>query len=714
MTKRFKKRLMRFCAPLLLLSLLLAGCTTQTPNNEETEAVGTPVSTTSANPILPDYADQIAEVEISLDSMMNPMRLTVDSSGVAYVGDIETVYKINKSDEPVVFISGLIRCVGVSAVGDTLYVFDAREDLYLLTYDLQGTRRDEQVVILDENLKEIYQIVVFQNVPVAYISFVGASTAPPYLCNLVTKTTKPLPNADEYNRLNPVSDGRIIGASRKEFDKSVVLTVDTEGGVTETLIGRPKVGDHVYDVAAELEYVVDTENISMINKSEVTFLRQNPCDKNFIFAMACTDGQFYFLADIESERKLVRLDVSNLLDHEKRVLRIMQTEFDSKELDAFIRYFQQKHPEIEIRYVTTATTDRDLVRLLSGEIEVDIIPATESKYIYYHAGLARDLAQFPNIVAALDNPQLLEGVKENSMNPDGTIFGVPSRVQYRGYIVNEALFKKLRLTPPTPDWTVDDYYQLAKTVAGLRATGADVYLEAKVDMTIYGKPGQRLYTGLTALPEWSGLNSSNGYAVRIDTPEMVEYVKKSREIYELFPFYNLTPHSGDDYAIAKRGENILLWDIRVSDVIDLLALRTPLVPENGASPRTLPGPRDMYGNRISRFDDYLAIYAKAQNSQDAALFIAEFLDEGYQFEHARSMWLFRDFSRYENAAEIRALEPLIAEVTKGAADAPPMYRLSQDFYTLTLALEEQYFKDEFTPAQYVQELQKTMERQIPG
>jgi len=345
-------------------------------------------------------------------------------------------------------------------------------------------------------------------------------------------------------------------------------------------------------------------------------------------------------------------------------------------------------------YSTTA------LQLLSGELDVDII--TDIARYYYTAGIFRDLSEFPAIVQALNNPELLDGVRTNCMAPDGSIYGVPFSARYQICLLNMPLFDKLGMMPPSADWTLYDYYELAQKVVKLNRDGpSQAYLRRnnctdESPPNMYDAFGLMIYNNLLNV----GFNSANGYQPRFDTQEMIGLIKMGKELYDIFPYKFSTSQSQID-------DECLLWPV---DIYNNWFSYFNLTDEQKAMP-AVPFPLDIYGNRASALQRYFSIYTLAKNPDDAALFIAEFLDEQYQRENAEMLQLYRDTSRYSKLLGVpQEIENIIITLTKDNAH----WAFTNVFLELSHELEDAYFRGEVSDEEYAKALQKGVEQRIMG
>ena len=429
----------RTLASIIAVSLLViqaAGCSSLQPVTEELRLAETHVYETPSAGI----AVQEDSV-ISLSDLTAPMHMTVDAAGIIYVGDIDAIYSMREDSAASVFAEGLNRCVGLSASGGVMYLFDARIDgLYMLTYDLQGGRLDEQEIPLDADPAGIWRCVMFETLPVAFIQFSDASGLEPHLYNADTGQTGPLENAWDYDFLNPLPNARILAGSYGALNQTYILSIGADLSVAakeETAFGG--FYQIVHDTLTGKDYAIDENGIFLHENGVRTYAAPNPCDSGGFLEARSAGGRFYFLATPHTGGVVLMTASIPASGAENSVLRI-----DAGIDPDYIRYFRSRHPGIEVIMVELTWEDYGLA-LLSGEMEIDVIRGVGSQ-LHIDAGIPLDLSAYPPIVRALSSDELLDGLQQNFVKPGGAIYSVPVPVGYSGYAVNRTLFETLALT----------------------------------------------------------------------------------------------------------------------------------------------------------------------------------------------------------------------------------------------------------------------------
>jgi len=268
------------------------------------------------------------------------------------------------------------------------------------------------------------------------------------------------------------------------------------------------------------------------------------------------------------------------------------------------------------------TAQFDLVNFYAGEL-----------YTYMTAGLLQDLNEFPELREAFDNPNLMGGVKNSCTYIDGTLFGVVSYVYYNSYVVNRALFEKLRLDIPDVSWSYDDYYQLALSIQD-KALAGEAYLCTWYNDSPFQKPDH-------------ATTSRNGYQPAFNTSEYIEWVRKTAEIPKSLLWVDREMPSQERMTFVN-GDNILLWQGAFSDIFlytmpESMDYKKTFSDEVYQNTVVLPWPEywptDSNGN-------YLCMTTNANNTNMAKDFLLAFLDEDYQRENAVQIALYKDLTRY--------------------------------------------------------------------
>jgi len=628
-----------------------------------------------------------------------------------YVAGSQEIIKVGADNTREVLIDGFAQCVNVTVVGELLYVFDCElgERLSLLTYDLDGNKVDEKEVNIDQNLEYSPTVFVFQNIPFAYIATRENAESVPCLYNLETGETIQIQLEKGYESLIPMADGKIIGYAEGTYKQLDLLTIDITGQISiapaPASYSAATLGGFAHDMVTGKDYALDADkNVMCLNNEQDTTAtaRVGVLPSGTIGVRYLCLNQVYYVLLVDMGAQEVTVLATGLSEPSEngRELRILDVRGGDRPID-FVNYvndFQKQYPDITITFVQPPSAEEPLsvyyLQLMSGELDVDII--SEIDPFYYDTGLYKDLSAFPEIENALRNPNLLEGVRENCLDPAGAVYGVPYKAQYLGYYVNEPLFTGLGLPLPSPDWTYDDYYMLAKQMAERNERTDDkVYVSGTFKSTRY-----RLDTGLSMVGAVvaMGANSSNGYALRIDTPDMIHYVERAREMYELFPYID------DDAPLNRYRPDALLIPTEL-----FYQYATP-AEELHALP-IVPYPMDIYGNGTKPFVKYLGIYSKAKNVDEAVLFLSGYLDENYHRSNATEIQLFKDMSLYEKMCDLPvAYEDLMVSATKHTAKQIFL----SDILWFYITTEERYLAGEITIEEFVQELQRGVEQRING
>jgi len=203
------------------------------------------------------------------------------------------------------------------------------------------------------------------------------------------------------------------------------------------------------------------------------------------------------------------------------------------------------------------------------------------------------------------------------------------------------------------------------------------------------------YGGVSTSPHNMGVTSANRCVPLYDTPEMIRYIQNGRELFDLFPYLDTESESEDENILMRRFYAYSKYFKLPEEWLEF-----PFIP-------LLP---DIYGNRISVFSNAWSIYTRAKNPDDAALFIAGFLDEDYHRGNVEEIQLFKNTSQYERLEISPIFEELIALITKDAT----MVYFSTEITQFYFELEVKYFAGEITVDEFVKELQRRAEQVLMG
>ena len=651
---------------------------------------------TTSNPTpSPEYVIPREDGEIPLDGL-RAWHFSVDEKGYIYVDNTNQVIKINHQNDREAFIDGLTNCVGISAAVDQLYIFDVRaEGLVMLLYSFDGDKLEEKSIQLNENPQEIFSIFVFDTVPFAYIQFNGGSGVLPYLYGIETGEAKRLDTAHEYEYLTPLANGRLLGPALGKYEKYAFLTIQQDGRIVIGEAPKSYGASYIaYDIASGRDYMLDTFNrkIVLVNGDSIESLIPIPFEGGSLpLSMQCVKGTMYMLF-VGKTNKLVTINIPDFGDIERRTLRIFSWAYRETDVENYINAFQLRYPEILVEFVSPPESSTYFLQLMSGELDVDIIWGST---VDYNTGIYRDLSKFPSISQALENLNLLEGVRENCVDPDGHICCVPYAAYYSGYSLNIALFTELGLTPPSWDWTAGDFFQLAKQVFEINKSREKKVYVVQTSPKYERYLVEQGYGGVSTSPHNMGVTSANRCVPLYDTPEMIRYIQNGRELFDLFPYLDTESESEDENILMRRFYAYSKYFKLPEEWLEF-----PFIP-------LLP---DIYGNRISVFSNAWSIYTRAKNPDDAALFIAGFLDEDYHRGNVEEIQLFKNTSQYERLEISPIFEELIALITKDAT----MVYFSTEITQFYFELEVKYFAGEITVDEFVKELQRRAEQVLMG
>ena len=287
-------------------------------------------------------------------------------------------------------------------------------------------------------------------------------------------------------------------------------------------------------------------------------------------------------------------------------------------------YILKRDHNIQLE-VTTIAEDKLKLKLLAGEGDFDLyIGAMQDGGVYLTNTLILDypvyepLENFPQIMEQMDG--LFEDVVRLCSH-DGHIFGIPSSF----YITNTMLsydaelLEELGVTLPDADWTLADFYNLAKEV---RSEG--LYLSFNLPLSLWDYMHQYFD------PYGSGTLNDDGTVLR-------EYLTIEKKMYDEDLVYPGIWR--DAHEEIEKGELRFLLDNTTTGFIwnrwDVIL------------------PPSFNGERIYTVNNpYLIMNPKSQNKNAAATVIAEYLNPENRMQ-TQANWgeyIYKDMSVYEHSA----------------------------------------------------------------
>jgi hypothetical protein len=461
----------------------------------------------------------------------------------------------------------------------------------------------------------------------------------------------------------------------------------------------------IHDVKGSMDYalVLDGEGYNLLrldgDGTVFTTVLPRP-DSHSLWAARYSDDILYALFIGNRSSVITRTQIRHYDPSLKGELRIMTQHHENRDRDNFISYFRARYPYIEVSLITPPSNHAAAqLQLLSGEMDVDIIFTEPS---LFQTGIYRDLMEFPAITKALENPNLLEGVRQSLTDPAGFVFGVPISAGYAGFLINEELFQKWDIEVPSFDWIVSDYYNLAMKVVDLNQNrNAEIFLTSR-HKDDFAKTSNMMYQ-----PEFMAFASNNrDFIPRFDTPEMVDFFIRAKDVYELFNYIYFeaahTPVANDNHLLHR--------------VSMIPCASDPPLRGLWAQASAIPLPRDIYGNRRGAFGEHWGVYTHAKNKVEAELFLSEYLDEEYHRNSIRYIQLFNDISKYDQIDNIpQSHRDVIYELTK--VDTFNSFTVGITLYEVTVLyfeLDAKFMNDEITAQQFAQMLQTETEKRRLG
>jgi len=166
---------------------------------------------------------------------------------------------------------------------------------------------------------------------------------------------------------------------------------------------------------------------------------------------------------------------------------------DKQQIDEALPEFVKAYPHIQVETValTGDSAAQQINTAILGGEQIDMLYS----YYTYFLGTAPKLYLPLNDLLAEDNfdAKAEFGGFIDFATVDDTIYGLPKALAPAGIIYNSKILKELNLPEPTPDWTWDDFFELAnkvKIVNGSKVTRYGVF-----DWLPEGYLNSALYSG---------------------------------------------------------------------------------------------------------------------------------------------------------------------------------------------------------------------------
>ena len=139
------------------------------------------------------------------------------------------------------------------------------------------------------------------------------------------------------------------------------------------------------------------------------------------------------------------------------------TQTEAKVFNKIVDEFNKSHPSIDVKVLET-NNDYALQKVLTA-----VRGGTPPDVAYLYGSWAPNVAKIPSVVD-LTSTVNSQSVNWNDFYPgerevttvNNKVIGMPALVDNLAIVYNKTLFQKAGISPPTPDWTWDDFRAAAK------------------------------------------------------------------------------------------------------------------------------------------------------------------------------------------------------------------------------------------------------------
>lgn len=134
-------------------------------------------------------------------------------------------------------------------------------------------------------------------------------------------------------------------------------------------------------------------------------------------------------------------------------------------VEAAVAEFEQEHPEVKVRIVSTPGKDYYVksLTMLAGRAPVDVLWQGQGFAIFAGRGALLDLGPLIERDAAFDlsayRPQVVDWYRHH-----GALYGLPYGVDVLAIAYNRDLFDAAGVAPPQPEWTLEEMVTKAKAL----------------------------------------------------------------------------------------------------------------------------------------------------------------------------------------------------------------------------------------------------------
>ena len=672
-------------AMLLALMLLFSACAAPsaktgeiaydaTPATPEwtSAPVGTPLSTPSVQPLPMQYSsdDDASDVVFELeDKTMQIFALTASPDGSLYYSTTANEIRMLDAEGKHTLVNdGHINYTQLCWGNDRLLALVRENGNTLLELDENGNELKAHDLgdLNDSIFADMVAVDGGKRIVLTRGNIMGMGVMG-YLYDLETEELTPLKNDNEATGMGlfPLANGEMF-LTRMDFtgNQYAPLQVTIEKN-------RPifAAADFMTESAEEIFYNADTGKyyttdghspesiaLALLDRQTGAQTTLSYLSGRSISAYAFSGAYLYYRN--EDFNAIRRVDLAEREAYAKRSgvvelhigLSDQTSLYINTPLKVFAESYMLKHPEVKVSFrqfthdwENGVNTDVQIaMALLSGQAELDVV-AYDFNYRHYltQTGLLKDLRQFPALQAFLENPNLLDGVRNVCENADGFFAGIPFEVEYFNdfYALDPELFARHNIPLPALGDSYEDVYAVGRQyLQAAKSTGRnDVYFFME------DRTNAATAEVFPVNPTFM-LNAANQFTPSYDSQAYLDHLTDA--LNPQHHAFNLRNDRAtlDEKLLFPRSGRLYLRDYFDRDMREVIPGDALEHYYFWAAKKQIPG---IFEGTVVE-GQMLGVAETSQHAELAASFLAEFFDETYQRENAKCSLLYKDIASYRH------------------------------------------------------------------
>jgi len=420
---------------------------------------------------------------ISIQPEYDLFDICLDSENNTYYADKNQIYKIDEYGKQLLCIGNSLKfCSSITVNDEKLYAWDSTDKL-LKGYTLDGKIINEYYIELEKvrKMDVIGNIAVFlcldrNNIDNSFI----------FLYNMKSSSS----HISEFNKVTSFTrykDNKIILSVFNTEGQSQFYEYDLMSKKSTILYEEPTL---LYDIyycnEDDVVYYCGNKSIKKISFDRGISEQVFTSEDNVMFKkLYISNDSCFALNGLDSN--IYKINIITNSNVENGVLRFI-TDSSSIEETAKVKkaveLFKQSNTNSNVSFKSInqmqyyqllktklMSNDNDFDIFLTHELEIDNLVTNRAVH---------NLGTYKEIVAKFEN--MFDGILDKCTY-QGILVGVPQKVSFEAWGVNDSLQKELKIKCPENQWTWDDFYNMAKLVRkDINGDGAaDIYIYNSMD-----------------------------------------------------------------------------------------------------------------------------------------------------------------------------------------------------------------------------------------